>query len=76
MTQRRNPRPTQFPQTVVDCHKLILDLHAQLDQLEQRAARRRCEVAARRSVDGQEPEGTDRPLSSHAVFLYESDHNA
>ena len=71
-------RPIQFPKTVVDCHKLILDLHAKLDQLEQRAARLRCEVAARRkrSVDGKGPDGTDQSLSSNAVFPHESDHNA
>ena len=71
--------PAQFPKTVADCHKLILDLHAELDQLELRAARLRCEVAARRrrSVGGTGADCTDQSLSSNAVFPSESDrHNA
>jgi len=68
------PKPTPFPQTVVDCHKLILDLHAKLDQLEQREARLQCEVAARRQrpVDGQGSCATDPSLSSNAVFPHAS----
>ena len=41
--------PGQFPQTVAACHKLILDLHAEVDQRELRVARLRSEIAARRA---------------------------
>ena len=74
-------RPTHFPTTMADCHKLILDLHAELAQLELRAARLRDELAARRKrpvartgVSG--ADRTDQSVSFHAVFPNESDrHN-
>ena len=62
--------PGQFPKTVADCHQLILDLHAELDQLEQRAARLRDEFAARRrrSVDGTGADCTDQSLHPTLCF--------
>jgi len=74
-------RPPHFPTTVADCHQAILDLHAELAQLERRAARLRHEMAARRprSVAGKGApgaDGADPCLSLHAVSPNESDrHN-
>ena len=73
MSRRRTPLPT----TVADCHQLILDLHAELAQLELHADRlgdelaaRRQRAAARTGVSG--ADHTDRSLSFHAVFPHES----
>ena len=75
-------RPTQFPTTLADCHKLILDLDAELAQRELHAARLRDEVAARgkRSVasTGVSGAGGSAPSPSfQAVFAVDADrHNA
>jgi len=74
MSRRRTPLPT----TVADCHKLILDLHADLAQLEVHTARLGDEIAARhkRSVASKRVPRTDRAdrsVSFHAVFPNESD---
>jgi hypothetical protein len=71
-------RPTHFPSTLADCHKLILELHAERAQLERRASRLRDKIAARRrrSVARAEVSGTDRTdqsVSSHTVFPNEFD---
>jgi len=70
-------RPTPLPATVADCHQLILDLHAELAQLELHADRLGDEMAARRKrsaaltgVSG--ADRTDPSLSFHAVFPKES----
>ena len=74
-------RPTHFPTTLADCHKLILDLHAQLAQRERHGSRLRDEIAARRkrSIASTEVSGTDRTGQSvffHSVFSNVSDrHN-
>ena len=74
-------RPTHFPSTLADCHKLILELHAERAQLERRASRLRDKIAARRrrSVASTQVSGTDRidpSVCLHAVFPHESDrHN-
>ena len=73
-------RPTHFPSTLADCHKLILELHAERAQLERHGSRLRDEIAARRkrSVASTEVSGTDRTdqsVSCH-TFPNESDrHN-
>lgn len=69
--------PGQFPQTVAACHKLILDLHAELDQRELRVARLRSEIAARRarSVDGTQADCTNQSLSRNAVSNESNRHN-
>ena len=72
-------RPTHFPTTVADCHKLILDLHAKLAQRELHAARLREDVAARRkrstatSMGTSGADGTDQSPSFHAVFPIDED---
>jgi hypothetical protein len=74
-------RPTYFPSTLADCHKLILELHAERVQLERHASHLRDQIAARRkrSVASTEVSGTDHTdpsVSFHAVFPNESDrHN-
>ena len=69
-------RPTHFPTTVADCHKLILDLHAALALRELHAARLREGVAARckRLIA---KDGTDQSSPFHAVFpIDENRHKA
>jgi len=74
-------RPTHFPSTLADCHKLILEFHVERAQLERHASRLRDEIAARRkrSVASTEVSGTDRTdqsVSCHTVFPNVSDrHN-
>jgi hypothetical protein len=63
-------RPTHFPSTLADCHKLILELHAERAQLERHASHLRNQIAARRerSVARAEVSGTDhtdQSVSSH-----------
>ena len=73
-------RPTHFPSTLADCHRLILQLHAERAQRERHASRLRDEIAARgkRSIASTEVSGTDRTdqsVSCH-TFPNESDrHN-
>lgn len=69
--------PGQFPQTVAACHKLILDVHAELDQRELRVARLLSEIAARRarSVDGTQADCTHQFLSRNAVSNESNRHN-
>lgn len=70
--------PGQFPQSLADCHKLILDLHAELDQREQRVARLRSEIAARRarSVDGSLADCTNQSFSRTAASAKSTRHNS
>jgi hypothetical protein len=74
-------RPTHFPSTLADCHKLILELHVERVQLERHASHLRDQIGARRkrSVASTEVSGRDRTdpsVSFHAVFPNESDrHN-
>ena len=73
-------RPTHLPSTLADCHKLILQLHAEWAHLERHGSRLGDEIAARhkRSVASTEVSGTDRTdqsVSCH-TFPNESDrHN-
>ncbi len=74
-------RPPHLPTTMADCHKLILDLHAELAKLELHAARVHDEIAARRkrsvAITGLSgADRTDQSVSFHGVFPNESDrHN-
>jgi hypothetical protein len=74
-------RPTHFPSTLADCHKLILELHAERAQLERHASHLRNQIAARRkrSVASAKVSGadhTDQSVSSYTVFPNKSDqHN-
>ena len=74
-------RPPHFPSALADCHKLILELHAERARVQRRASHLRRQIAARRkgSVASTEVSGTDRidpSVCLHAVFPNESDrHN-
>jgi hypothetical protein len=67
-------KPTHFPSTLADCHKLILQLHAELAQFDRQASHLRDRIAARqeRSVaitKGSGTNGTSDPsVFFHAIF--------
>jgi hypothetical protein len=70
-------RPTHFPSTLADCHKLILELHAEVAQFERHASHLRDRIARRqkRSVAITETLGTDRTTHRFpsTIFPNESD---
>ena len=70
--------PGQFPQSVAACHKLILDLHAELDQRELRVARLRSEIAARRARPVAVPQAdcANQSLSRNGVSDKSTCHNS